>query len=234
MPAIAAHRRAGGGTRGERLLRLIGQSAEVAVSLAAVAPSATEICGGVLDAGASAALEELTASQSFSEDDRVGGEQIVPVAAAATALKSGPKTRSYLCAGKASDSHTTGNFQISARWEQSKPGDQRWASDDHWSAFDVAGAGRKTAEFPYASASAKSGVLEFTCPVGPGKQNGMLLSVDMMSFLLAQSDTEGKAPELLVRVMHPIAKSLAQQMGCLTVSQLPTTLGEPTPLPPVK
>lgn len=138
----------------------------------------------------------------------------------------------YLCAGQAKDSRTHGSFQISAVWEKLKPGDQLWASEGHWSAYDVSGAGRKTARFPYAGASDKSGWLNFHCSQGAGAAADTVLTLNTMSFLLARNGTEDQAPELIVRLMHPVAVKLAKELGCLSESRLPGTLGKLTPLPP--
>ncbi|AVZ75070.1 hypothetical protein SLUN_25665 [Streptomyces lunaelactis] len=200
---------------------------------------ATAICGGVLNTAAGDALEGLTSSSTYSEIDEVGSEDVVTVAAAAAELKASPrtgkpKTRAYLCAAQAEDEHTSGSIQLSARWVELRPGDQDWASDDHWSVYDVSGAGKKTTRYPYASASSLSGRLEFHCPKGAGENEDTVLGVDMMSFRLARSGREEQAPEAIVRLMYSVAVKLATDMGCLEESRLPRTLGELNPLPLAK
>ncbi|MFI1398340.1 hypothetical protein [Streptomyces sp. NPDC020681] len=199
----------------------------------------SEICGGVLGASGAAALAKVRGSELFDDVDRDGMRELpLPQAAESLRTEAAPNAgngkSTYLCLARTRDQFAVGSFDISAKWRRLKPGDEERASSKTRSAYDLAEKTGQSRFVPYASASAASGTVMFSCPVAAGREEGVVLAVDMMSFTLARSNTVGKAPELLVRVMHPIAKSLAQQMGCLTESQMPTTLGELTPLPPVK
>ncbi|NUL09555.1 hypothetical protein [Streptomyces lunaelactis] len=199
----------------------------------------SEICGGVLGASGAAALAKGRGSELFDDVDRDDMRELpLPQAAESLSTEAAPNAgngkSTYLCLARTRDQFAVGSFDISAKWRRLKPGDEERASSKTRSAYDLAEKTGQSRFVPYASASAASGTVMFSCPVAAGREEGVVLALDMMSFLLAQSGTEDKAPELLVRVIHPVAVKLATDIGCLEESRLPRTLGELNPLPLAK
>ncbi|NUL05197.1 hypothetical protein HRW07_18555 [Streptomyces lunaelactis] len=195
----------------------------------------SKVCGGLLGDTGGKALAELRGAERFVDVEQSDMAELTPSAAARqlrTAGASAPGSKRYLCLARTDDQFKGGNFNISVTWERLKPGDDKRGSSKPGSSnrrlgFDLAPRTGKPGYVPYANASAGSAFAFFACHTG----DGVVLAVDLMSLWLAPLGREDRAPELLVRVIHPVAVKLAQEMGCLAESRLPLTLGELTPLP---
>ncbi|MCX4586721.1 hypothetical protein [Streptomyces sp. NBC_01481] len=200
----------------------------------------SKVCGGLLSGTGGKALVELRGAEQFVDVEQSNMAELTPSAAARQLRTAGASApggkRRYLCLARTDDQFKDGNFNISVAWERLKPGDDKRGSSKPGSSnrrlgFDLAPRTGKPGYVPYANASAASAFAFFACPTGDGKKGGVVLAIDLMSLWLAPLGREDRAPERLVRVIHPVAVKLAQEMGCLAESRLPVNLGELTPLP---
>jgi hypothetical protein len=180
-------------------------------------------------------LEKLTRSKHFAAPATSGSIDTRSLAQAAKQLRGeAPVERSgkriYLCLPEPRDAHTVGTLQISTQWLHLRSGDYSWASTDGHSVFDLAGKGDKSTSAPYASATEESAWLGFNCPVGPGKSDDTVLTVDVRTSLL-DSYRDSDKPALLTHLAHDSAVKVAKKAGCFAQSQLPAGIATLTPLP---
>ncbi|MFD0030585.1 hypothetical protein ACWGDS_37420 [Streptomyces sp. NPDC055059] len=204
-----------------------------ATSSAAQGRSASQICDGILGKSGGSAVEQITRSKGFSDSDEDETLKVQPIARAAgqleqEAIPARNGKRVYLCLFRSTDKSTSGTFQISTRWIRMKPSEYETSSSESRTVFPLSKNG-KPGQLPYASASDAGVWLGLRCPVGPGKQGDVVLSVNTLTSRLDSYRNSDK-PELLTRISHSAARKLAEQMGCASNIASPEKLEHLLPL----
>jgi hypothetical protein len=190
--------------------------------------AAAQVCGSLLNGEPASALERLTGSQHFAESSLALDEKARSLSEAKQKLLGDSSFEHRgkefdLCLPVATDELTGGQLTISAQWIKVGAADHTWKSTNGWTVFDIVGDGVRDASAPYASAASDTSLLDFRCPVGPGREKNTAISVVIATYKLNQThDTQ--APEDLTRIGYGAAVKLAKQMNCLQESKLPANL----------
>ncbi|MFE4716756.1 hypothetical protein ACFRLW_09945 [Streptomyces sp. NPDC056728] len=205
-----------------------------AKSSAAQGQSSSQICDGILGKSGGSAVEKITRSKGFSDSDEDESLKVQPIARAAgqleqEAIPGRNGKRVYICLFRSTDKSTSGSFQISTRWIRMKSSEYVTSSSESRTIFPLSKNG-KPGQLPYASASDAGVWLGLRCPVGPGKQGDVVLSVNTLTWRLDSYRNLDK-PELLTRISHSAARKLAEQMGCASNMASPEGLQHLSPLP---
>ncbi|MDV9172236.1 hypothetical protein R6V09_19250 [Streptomyces sp. W16] len=191
--------------------------------------AASQVCGSLLSGGPASALERITGSRHFTESSLSLDEKVRSLSEAKQKLLGDSSFEHRgkefdLCLPVATDELTGGQLTISAQWIKVRTTDHTWKSTNGWTVFDIVGDGERDVSVPYASAASDTSLLDFRCPVGPGREKNTAISVVIATYKLNRNpDTQ--APEDLTRIGYGVAVKLAKQMNCLQGSKLPTTLG---------
>ncbi|MEV6513700.1 hypothetical protein [Streptomyces sp. NPDC051642] len=192
--------------------------------------AASQVCGSLLNGGPASALERLTGSQHFGESSLALDEKVRSLSEARQKLL-GDSSFAHrgkefdLCLPVATDKLTGGQLTISAQWIKVGAADHTWKSTNGWTVFDIVGDGERDTNAPYASAASDTSLLDFRCPVGPGREKNTAISVVIATYKLTRNH-DARAPEDLTRIGYGAAMKLAKEMNCLQASKLPATLGD--------